>query len=120
MEDDETVAALLAFTFRRAGFEPTVIPDGRAAAAHVAAHPPADAVLLDVMLPCRDGYAVAASIRQDPRWSAVPIIMLSGHAATEHEENARTLNIDAFFEKPFRPVALVRSVNDVLLRARAA
>lgn len=120
MEDDETVAALLAFTFRRGGFEPIVIRDGRAAAAHVAAHAPADAVLLDVMLPCRDGYAVAAAIRQDPRWSAVPIIMLSGHAAAQHQENARALNIDAFFEKPFRPLTLLRSVHDVLLRAAAA
>ncbi len=119
VEDDETVAELLAFTFRRGGFEPTIMRDGRAAAAYVAEHAPTDAVLLDVMLPCRDGYAVAAEMRQDPRWKAVPVIMLTGHSSRE-EADSRSLNIQGFFEKPFRPLALLRAVTDVLRGAAAA
>lgn len=119
VEDDANVSALLAFAFGREGFEPTVLRDGRSAVEHVANSAPADVVVLDVMLPCRDGYAIAAAIRSDPRWSRVPIVVLSGQSADHEQERARAAGATAFFSKPFRPLALVESVRSLLRMAAA-
>jgi chemosensory pili system protein ChpA (sensor histidine kinase/response regulator) len=119
VDDDDTVAKLLAFAFRREGWDPTTIRDGRSAVEHVAISSPADAVVLDVMLPCRDGYAVASAMRSDPRWTGVPIVMLSGRIVEDEEDRARTLDVDAFFQKPFRALSLVAAVKKLSARAAA-
>jgi len=110
VEDEENISELLAFAFRRAGFEPTVVADGRAAVEHVLTHEPPDAVVLDLMLPCRDGYAVASAIRTDERWRAVPILVLSARAAEAEVERARAAGANGYLSKPFSPRAVVERV----------
>jgi DNA-binding response OmpR family regulator len=109
VEDDENIAGLLAFLLRREGFAPEIVRDGRAAIAHVASHGPPAAVVLDHMLPYRDGLAVASAMRSDPRWSDVPILLLSA-AQADAEPNCGAVRVDACIEKPFDPSALVSSL----------
>jgi DNA-binding response OmpR family regulator len=120
VEDDENVSELLAFAFRREGFDATVIGDGRSAVEHIAVSSPADAVVLDVMLPCCDGYTVASAIRVNASWSAVPIVMLSGRIVEDEEGRARSLQVNAFFQKPFRLLSLVEAVKKLSARVAAA
>lgn len=119
VEDDENVSELLAFAFRRDGFEATVLRDGRAAVEHVRSSAPPAAVVLDLMLPCRDGFAVASAIRADPRWRDVPIVILSARAADTEHERARAAGANAIWTKPFRPRALVEGVRTLLVGAVA-
>jgi DNA-binding response OmpR family regulator len=116
VEDDANIAELLGFVFRRGGFEPHVLSDGRAAERFVAAHPPAAAVVLDVMLPYRDGFEVAAAIRADGRWREVPIVMLSARALGADRERARELGVAEYVAKPFHPGAVLESVRALLGR----
>lgn len=114
VEDDENIGELLGFMFRREGFDPVLLWDGRAAEEHVAARDPAAAVLLDVMLPYRDGFAVAATIRADPRWRSVPIVMLTARSLGPDVERGRALGVSDYVVKPFRPPALVGRVKSLV------
>jgi DNA-binding response OmpR family regulator len=104
IEDDENTAGVLEFVLRAAGFTPMVVRDGRAALEHVRGGDPPAAVVLDDMLPYRGGLTVASAMRADPRWSAVPILLLRS-AAPPPSRDAHL--VDACVAKPFDPGALV-------------
>ncbi len=115
VEDDQNVAELLGFMFSRAGFAPRLIRDGRAAEAYIAAHDPAVAVVLDLMLPYRDGFAVATAIRSDVRWKDVPIVMLTARVLHADVDRGRALGISDYVAKPFHPRALVDRIKRLLV-----
>ena len=119
VEDDENIGELLGFMFRRDGFDTVMLRDGRSAEEYVAAGEPAAAVLLDVMLPYRDGFAVAAAIRADPRWRDVPIVMLTGRSLAADVERGRAIGVTDYVLKPFRPPALLGRVKSLIEPARA-
>ena len=107
VEDDRNVAELLGFMLSREGFDPRLVRDGRAAEDYVSGNAPAAAVVLDVMLPYRDGFAVATAIRSDARWKDVPIVVLTARAIPEDMERGRALGVSDYVTKPFHPRALV-------------
>ena len=74
-------------------------------------------VVLDVLLPDADGRTVLAKLRDDPRTSALPIIVLSGHAAPETRAECFALGADAYIPKPFDPEAIAAAVTSSLTRA---
>lgn len=114
VDDDQNVAELLGFMFSREGYAPALIRDGRAAEDYVAGHEPAAAVVLDVMLPYRDGFAVAEAIRADARWKHVPIVMLTARVLPDDVERGRALDVNEYVTKPFRPQDLVGRVKTLL------
>jgi DNA-binding response OmpR family regulator len=114
IDDDENVAGLLELLLRREGFAPEILRDGRAALAHVRDHGPPDAVVLDQMLPYRDGLAVASAMRGDPRWRSVPILLLRSAAPSRWDAARDARLADICFSKPFDPAALVASLKRLL------
>jgi two-component system alkaline phosphatase synthesis response regulator PhoP len=119
VDDDQNVAELLGFMFSREGFAPRLVRDGRAAEEYVARNDPAAAVVLDIMLPYRDGFAVAEAIRADARWRHVPIVMLTARVLPEDVDRGRALGVDEYVTKPFRPQALVLRVKTLLTAGHA-
>ena len=81
----------------------------------VAVHP--DLVLLDVLMPGLDGYAVCARIRADATLAAVPVIMVTANYVSADVEAARRVGADDFLVKPFDPVLLLDKANALLGRA---
>jgi DNA-binding response OmpR family regulator len=71
-EDEESIVASLEFLMRRAGFETLVARDGDAAVACLRDFRP-DLVLLDIMLPGRNGFEVCRAIRGDPQARAARV-----------------------------------------------
>jgi CheY-like chemotaxis protein len=114
IEDDENIAGLLEFMLRVEGFAPSIFRDGRAALQHVRDDRPPDAVVLDHMLPYCDGLSVASAMRADPRWSAVPILLLRS-CATPAFRDARL--VDECLTKPFDPGALVANLKKLVENA---
>lgn len=102
VEDDAYIAHILEFMLAREGFAATVVRDGEAALRALDGAPPA-LVLLDVMLPLHDGYAVLAQIRAREAWRAVPVIMLT--ARSQEADIVRALEAGAtdYVVKPFLP-----------------
>ena len=117
VDDDRTLADLLAFTLRRAGFESYLaydIPN----AIKLFQEEPVDIIVLDVNLPgqpgLRNGFDVCRVIRQT---SDVPIILLT--VRDEEEDILKGLNLgaDDYILKPFSPRQLVARIQTILRRA---
>lgn len=117
VDDDRTLADLLAFTMRRAGFEPHLAFDAPGALVKFN-EVPVDVVILDVNMPggpgLKDGFDVCRQIRQV---SQVPIILLTVHADEEDILRGLDIGADDYILKPFSPRQLVARIQAVLRRA---
>ncbi len=118
VEDEVDIADLIMFNLQRAGYEVLKAHDGIAGAA-VAIRERPDLVVLDLMLPGRDGYSVFREIRRDARTSRIPVIMLTARAQTEDRIQGLEAGADDYLTKPFSPKELVLRVNAILKRAAA-
>lgn len=118
VEDEVDIADLIMFNLQRAGYAVTKAHDGIAGAETAIRERP-DLIVLDLMLPGRDGYSVFREVRRDPRTSHIPVIMLTARAQTEDRIQGLEAGADDYLTKPFSPKELVLRVNAILRRADA-
>jgi len=112
-DDEPNIVLSLEFLLKQAGFRVRTVSDGEAALAAIAQEPP-DLVLLDVMIPGRDGYAVCQEIRSNPAWRGMRIIMLTAKGGDIQREKGLSLGADEYVTKPFSTRELVERVRRVL------
>jgi DNA-binding response OmpR family regulator len=112
-DDEPNIVLSLEFLLKQAGFRVRTVSDGEAALAAIAQDPP-DLVLLDVMIPGRDGYAVCQSIRANPAWSDMRIIMLTAKGGEIQREKGLSLGADEYVTKPFSTRELVERIRRML------
>jgi two-component system phosphate regulon response regulator PhoB len=115
VEDESSIAELIAVNLRHNGFAPTVVFDGDAAQREIDSVLP-DVILLDWMLPGESGVALAKRWRQQERIKTVPIIMLTART----EENDKVQGLDAgaddYITKPFSTQEMLARIRAVLRR----
>ncbi|MBA1146629.1 response regulator [Ectothiorhodospiraceae bacterium WFHF3C12] len=116
VEDEPQLAELLADYLRAAGFEPSVIQDGREVVPWVRDHAP-ELILLDLMLPGEDGMSVCRELR---RFSDVPIVMVTARVEEIDRLLGLELGADDYICKPFSPREVVARVKAILRRAAPA
>ncbi|MGP4051971.1 response regulator transcription factor [Streptomyces sp. 2A115] len=116
VDDDPTVAEVVAGYLDRAGYDVDRAGDGPSALARAAAHWP-DLVVLDLMLPGMDGLEVCRRIRGR---GPVPVIMLTARGDEDDRILGLEVGADDYVTKPFSPRELVLRVESVLRRARPA
>ena len=114
VEDEERISGLLSDYLKKAGFETHVIADGLAVADYVKAHPPS-LVLLDLMLPGKDGLEIARELRA---FSQVPLIMVTARVEEIDRLLGLELGADDYVCKPFSFREVVARVKAVLRRVR--
>jgi DNA-binding response OmpR family regulator len=100
VDDEPNIVLSLEFLIEQAGYEARVARDGEAALAAIEASKP-DLVLLDVMLPKRDGFDVCETIRANPDWNDVRIVMLTAKGRDSERKKGLALGADAYITKPF-------------------
>jgi two-component system phosphate regulon response regulator PhoB len=115
IEDERDIADLIGFNLQRAGFEVIKSHDGLEGT-EVALRERPDLILLDLMLPGRDGYAVFRELRRDARTANTPVIMLTARAQTEDRIQGLEAGADDYLTKPFSPKELMLRVQAVLKR----
>jgi DNA-binding response OmpR family regulator len=115
-DDEENIVISLEFLLKREGFEVLVASDGEAALQMVAEHRP-DLVLLDVMMPKRNGYEVCQRMREHPEWRGIKIIMLSAKGRDVEVTKGVSLGADLYVTKPFSNAELVAQINALLAPA---
>ena len=103
VDDDTALAEMLGIVLRAEGFEPVFCADGDQALAVFRESKP-DIVLLDVMLPGKDGVEVCRSIRAE---SGIPIVMLTARTDTLDVVAGLENGADDYIHKPFKPKELV-------------
>ena len=100
VDDEPNIVMSLEFLIKQAGYHVRVARDGEAALQAIEADPP-DLVLLDVMLPKRDGFDICKTIRANPAWQAMRIIMLTAKGRDVERDKGLALGADAYITKPF-------------------
>ena len=112
IEDEPSIAEVVELYLRRAGYQVQSAADGRTAQELLEKHLP-DLVVLDLMLPGMDGYALTRWLRDR---SDVPIIMLTSRREETDRIAGLEMGADDYVVKPFSPQELVSRVRAVLRR----
>jgi DNA-binding response OmpR family regulator len=113
VEDEPNIVLSLQFLMKKEGFDVRVAQDGEQAIAEVESLAP-DLILLDVMIPKRDGFDVCQTIRANPAWSHVHIIMLTAKGRDIDREKGIALGANDYVTKPFSTRELIVKVRQVL------
>lgn len=116
-DDEASIRDAVSFYIRREGYSVETAKDGDEALNKCSSHH-FDLIILDIMMPKRNGYEVCAAIRdEDP---TIPIIFLSAKGDLIDKSMGFKLGGDDYITKPFEPVELMLRVNSCLRRSQAA
>ena len=113
VEDEPNIVLSLQFLMKQAGFDVRVARDGDEALREVETRAP-DLILLDVMIPKRDGYDVCQTIRANPDWGYIYIIMLTAKGREVDREKGISLGANDYVTKPFSTRDLTEKVKQLL------
>lgn len=114
VEDEEHLAAGLRFNLEAEAYTVETVGDGETALARLLGGADFDAVLLDVMLPGKDGFEVAKELRASGRY--VPILMLTARGRAEDVLRGFDAGADDYLPKPFELAILLARLNGLLRR----
>ena len=114
VDDDENIAELISLYLTKECYETMIAPDGETALEMVKSFAP-NLIILDIMLPGIDGYAVCREIRAA---MSTPIIMLSAKGEVFDKVLGLELGADDYMEKPFDTKELVARAKAVLRRSK--
>ena len=112
-DDEPNIVASLEFLMEQAGFEVRLAANGQEALDLVASFRP-DLVLLDVMMPVKNGYEVCQILKSDPATRAVKVVMLSAKGRDVEVAKGLELGAEAYVTKPFSTRDLVAQIRDLL------
>jgi DNA-binding response OmpR family regulator len=118
VDDEANIVLSLEFLMKQAGFRVRVANDGEAALSAIADEPP-DLVLLDATMPKRDGFDVCQTVRANPDWSRVRIIMLTAKGRDVERDKGLALGADDYITKPFSTREVVDRVKQLLATPRS-
>lgn len=108
-DDEPNILLSLQFLLQKAGFEVEVAHNGDEVMAALTKRPP-DLLLLDAMMPRRDGFAVCQAVRADPGLKHLPIIMLTAKSRDVERQKGLALGATDYVTKPFSTRELVEKV----------
>ena len=117
IEDEKEIRDLLRYNLERAGFRVAAFADGEEGLEQIFASRP-DAVVLDLMLPGRNGLEVLREVRGEPATADVPVLVLTARGAEMDKLLGFEHGADDYLTKPFSPRELVARLRALLRRSR--
>jgi DNA-binding response OmpR family regulator len=116
IEDDAAMGQFLRAVFTVQGFTFDLATDGRLGLTLARERRP-DLVILDLLMPYKDGFEVLRELKEDPATQPIPVIILSSSSREEDMVKALNAGADDFVTKPFRARELMARVRKVLGKA---
>ncbi len=114
IDDDAFIRRPLEFILREEGFEPTTAVSGEDGLSKLEGDRP-DLILLDVMMPGLDGFSVCRQVKADPRFAAIPVILLTAKGQESDRDRGFAAGATEFMNKPYSPSELLRRVREILV-----
>jgi CheY-like chemotaxis protein len=111
VDDEFGVAEVLQSILEDEGYRVVTAINGKQALTRLGEHTP-DVIMLDYMMPIMDGTQTLAAIRNDAAFKTIPVIMMSSLEEAAVRETCT--DYDTFLRKPFRAMAVVRLVAELL------
>lgn len=112
-DDEPNIVVSLEYLLEKNGYVVKVARNGEEALTCVEQFRP-DLILLDVMLPLKNGFEVCQKIRQTPEWQDTRIIMLTAKGRDTEVSKGLALGADAYITKPFSTKGLIAEVRKLL------
>ena len=113
VDDDAEIANLVEATLTRDDYEIIKAHNGEEAVSRAKADMP-ELILMDVVMPKKDGYAACREIRSDPATEHIRIVMLTSMGGQEQVRKGLQAGANGHMVKPFSPVALIDKVSEML------
>jgi CheY-like chemotaxis protein len=114
-DDSVTIQRVIELTFADEDIDVVAVSNGDQAIARLDAMPP-DIVLVDVGMPGKSGYEVAAYVKQTPKLAHIPVVLLTGAFEPVDEARATAAGCDGVLAKPFEPQLVIGRVKELLSR----
>jgi twitching motility two-component system response regulator PilG len=111
IDDSNTIRRSAEIFLRQGGHEVVLAEDGFDALAKVNDHDP-ELIFCDILMPRLDGYQTCAIIKRNPRFSHVPVIMLSSKDGLFDKARGRMVGSQDYLTKPFTKEQLLRAVDE--------
>jgi len=109
IDDSNTIRRSAEIFLKQGGYEVLLAEDGFDALSKVNDHDP-DLIFCDILMPRLDGYQTCAIIKRNPKFSAVPVIMLSSKDGLFDKARGRMVGSEAYLTKPFTKDQLLQVV----------
>ena len=113
VDDSITVRRVMERFLERNGVRVVTAKDGLDAVSQLQDHKP-DIILLDIEMPRMDGYEFASHVRNDERFSDVPIIMITSRVGDKHRARAIELGVNDYLGKPYQDMELLEAIQRLL------
>ncbi len=114
-DDEEDLRALLLMTLEDPAYRLIEASDGESALNLIKTDPP-DVVILDWMMPKKNGIDVARAMQDNPHLKHIPIIMLTAKDQPYDQALCKEFGFCAYFVKPFSPLRLLETIHEVLAK----
>lgn len=115
VEDDASIRELESYALKNSGFETEGFETGRDFFAKMESRVP-ELVILDIMLPGEDGLSILKTIRSTPKYSKLPVIMVTAKTSEIDAVKGLDLGADDYITKPFGVMELISRVKALLRR----
>lgn len=113
VDDSLTVRKITGRLLEREGYRVCTAKDGVDALEQLKDTLP-DIMLVDIEMPRMDGFDLSSNVRQDPRTTGIPIIIISSRTAEKHRSRAQQIGVNAFLGKPYEESDLLRHIAQFL------
>jgi DNA-binding response OmpR family regulator len=112
-DDDPGMRAIVVINLEAEGFAVTTVEDGNSALEEAERLLP-DLIVLDVMMPGRDGLAVLQELRRSPTASGIPVVLLTAKVTDADVWDGWKAGADYYMTKPFKPEDLANLAHNLL------
>src|SRR5260370_36921785 len=116
VEDDGELRASLSELLLSDGYDVVEASNGSEALDFLRRAPPPDLILLDLMMPVKDGWQFRIEQKRDPRMACIPVLALSA----DDSPKAAAIDAEAYIKKPFHYATLLRAIERVIESRREA
>ena len=115
VDDEPDILELVSLNLKKAGFKTKEFQTGESFFAHIQKNE-IDLVILDLMLPDSDGFEICKFLKKNPKFSSIPVIMLTARGDEMEKVLGLEIGADDYITKPFSPRELVARVKVVMRR----
>lgn len=115
VDDEEDIAELVSVNLERSGYKPKVFHEAKPFMSFIRKTLP-DLIILDLMLPDMNGIELCKTLKMEPRFAGIPVIMLTAKVQESDRIVGLEIGADDYVTKPFSPGELVARVKAVLRR----
>lgn len=116
IDDEIQLIEMVKMRLEANGHEVITAKDGQEGLAKAKSENP-ELIMCDIMMPKMDGYKVCGLLKNDSRYSKIPIILFTARAQEEDTKLGKEVGADAYVTKPFEPPILLAKIDELLKKA---